>query len=196
MIVIIDNYDSFTYNLYQQVKKLTSSFEVRVFRNDEVSYIDVLEYNPKAIIISPGPGNPTATGICDALISNFVGPILGVCLGHQLIGQHFGAEIVRAPQPTHGKTSIINCSKVGLFWNAPDQIRVARYHSLIINPIKLPSCLGVTAEIDKIPMAIQHRTLPIFGVQFHPESFLTDWGDHLMNNFLNYVEDYSKTYNK
>ena len=190
MLLMIDNYDSFTYNLVQYLGELGS--DVQVFRNDQISVAEVERMKPDHIVISPGPCTPNEAGISIETIQRFSGkiPILGVCLGHQSIGQAFGGKVVRARQVMHGKTSLIRHRGVGVFRGLPDPIEATRYHSLIIAKESLPPCLEVTAwtetangEIDEI-MGIRHLEFVVEGVQFHPESILTQHGHHLLKNFL------------
>ena len=185
MLLLIDNYDSFTYNLFHYLGMLGASVEVR--RNDSLSVDDALAMNPAAIVISPGPCDPDRAGICLDLIAEAAGriPILGVCLGHQSIGQAFGGRVVRAPQPMHGKVSRITHNGRGIFADLPSPFTATRYHSLMVARDDLPSCLAVTAESeDGVIQGLAHRTLPIYGVQFHPESIATEHGHRLLANFL------------
>lgn len=184
MILLIDNYDSFVYNLARYLEELNC--ETLVLRND-VSIEDVASHDPAAIVISPGPCSPSAAGVSVELVRQLGStiPILGVCLGHQAIAAAFGGRIVRAPQPIHGQTSSIQHSAQGLFAGLPQPLQATRYHSLIVDESTLPSELEVTARTsDGIPMALQHQMLPVMGVQFHPESILTDSGHRLLWNFL------------
>ena|SRR3989338_4129031 len=186
MIVLIDNYDSFTFNLYQVLGELER--EVVVFKNDEISVSKVQELAPSHIVISPGPGIPEKAGICIELIQTFSGkiPILGVCLGHQAIGVAFGAKLKKAPQLFHGKTSMISHDSSLLFQDIPSPLSVMRYHSWMIDLETLPPFLRIHAKtVDDLPMALSHENHPTFGVQFHPESILTPWGKRLVANFLN-----------
>lgn len=183
MIVLIDNYDSFTYNLYQQIQSL--GHKTAVFPNDKITTAQIKKLKPTKIVISPGPGRPENSGICTKLITEFHKkiPILGVCLGHQLIGQIFGSKIIHAKNIFHGKTSKIIHQKQGIFKKIKSPFLAARYHSLIID--KLPENFHLTAWTKENEiMAIQHKQFPIYGIQFHPESFLTPEGTKLMNNFL------------
>ncbi len=184
MIVVIDNYDSFTYNLVQYFGELGG--EIEVFRNDKVTVDHIEATQPSHIVISPGPGTPLDAGISNRLIEimGSTTPILGVCLGHQCIGHVFGGEIVRAPRLMHGKTSEIHHQGDGLFAEIPNPFEATRYHSLIINR-PVPQCLEITArtDVDEI-MGVRHREYPIHGVQFHPESFLTQHGMQILRNFL------------
>lgn len=189
MLLIIDNYDSFTYNLYQYFCELGA--EVAVHRNDTLSVAQIAALQPSHLVISPGPGTPDSAGVSLAAIRHFAGkiPVLGVCLGHQAIGQAFGGEVVRARQVMHGKTSPIHHANLGVFSGLPNPFEATRYHSLIVARASLPDCLKVTAwteqsgEFDEI-MGLQHKTLAIQGVQFHPESILTPAGRDLLHNFI------------
>ncbi len=198
MYVLIDNYDSFTYNLVQYLEELGADVEVR--RNDVLSVSDVISMNPQAIIISPGPGVPAKSGICIDLVNNAANrklPVLGVCLGHQSIGEAFGGKIIRAATPMHGKVSLISHNKHPLFKNIPSPFDATRYHSLIIDRDSLPDCLEVTAETnDGTIMGCSHRDLPLHGVQFHPESIATKFGHTLLQNFINIVKNGPKTDNE
>ena len=185
MLLMIDNYDSFTYNLVQYFGEL--GHEVRVFRNDEISLEEVDRLGADRIVISPGPCTPSEAGISVALIQRFAGkiPILGVCLGHQSIGQAFGGRIVHAGQLMHGKTSDIRHKDAGVFHGLPNPLTATRYHSLVIEKKSLPACLELTAWTDDGEiMGVRHRDLPVEGVQFHPESILTEKGHELLANFL------------
>ncbi|MEO1767332.1 anthranilate synthase component II [Thiobacter aerophilum] len=185
MLLMIDNYDSFTYNLVQYFGELGQ--EVRVFRNDEIDLAGVAALAPDSIVISPGPCTPSEAGISVPLIQAFAGrvPILGVCLGHQAIGQAFGGRIVHAKQLMHGKTSLIHHKDVGVFRGLPNPLTATRYHSLVIERETLPDCLEITAwtDDDEI-MGVRHKSLPVEGVQFHPESILTEYGHEMLANFL------------
>lgn len=185
MVILIDNYDSFTYNLYQYLAEMEA--EVSVHRNDRISVGEVLGAEPEAIVISPGPCTPDDAGICCDLIAEAAGqvPLLGVCLGHQCVGQVFGGRIVGAPRLMHGKTSEILHDGRGLFQTIPDPFTAVRYHSLVIDPDSLPECLEVTArtEIGEV-MGVRHRQHLVEGVQFHPESIMTEHGKCLLANFL------------
>ncbi|MHB1415397.1 MAG: anthranilate synthase component II [Chloroflexota bacterium] len=186
MLLLIDNYDSFTYNLYQYLCELGTEVEVR--RNDQITVDQVESLAPERIVISPGPGTPTQAGVSSAVITTMAGrvPILGVCLGHQCIGEAFGGRIVRAAELVHGKTSLIYHSDKGVLRTLPSPFEATRYHSLIVDRETLPDCLEVTAETtDGLIMGVRHRTHPIEGVQFHPESILTVVGKDLLRNFLN-----------
>jgi len=184
-LLMIDNYDSFTYNLVQYFGELGA--EVLVHRNDEISLADMAALKPSHLVVSPGPCSPAEAGISVAAIQHFAGklPILGVCLGHQSIGAAFGGRIIRAQQLMHGKTSLIHTTQQGVFADLPKDFTVNRYHSLAIEPSTCPSDLEVTAWTDDGEiMGVRHRSLPIEGVQFHPESILTEHGHALLNNFL------------
>ena len=191
MLLMIDNYDSFTYNLVQYFGELGE--KVKVFRNDKVTLRGIEKLNPGQIVISPGPGRPDDAGISKYLIQTFKGryPILGVCLGHQCIGEVFGAEIVRARRIMHGKTSRIIHTGKNIFKGLPDRFEATRYHSLIIEKDSLPDCLEITASTDHDEiMAITHKEYFIEGIQFHPESILTRPGKDLLKNFLDMSEKF------
>lgn len=190
MLLMIDNYDSFTYNVVQYLGELGA--DVQVHRNDEITIEQIKALNPEKIVISPGPCTPNEAGISMDVIETFAGkrPILGICLGHQSIGQVFGANIVRAEQVMHGKTSMIHHSDAGVFEGLTNPFEATRYHSLVICKNHIPDCLEVTAwtenqdgSMEEI-MGVRHRTLDIEGVQFHPESILTEHGHDLLKNFL------------
>ncbi len=184
-LLMIDNYDSFTYNLVQYFGELGA--EVLVHRNDEISLAEIAALKPSHLVVSPGPCSPAEAGISVAAIQHFAGklPILGVCLGHQSIGAAFGGRIIRAQQLMHGKTSLIHTTQQGVFADLPKDFTVNRYHSLAIERSTCPSELEVTAWTeDGEIMGVRHRSLPIEGVQFHPESILTEHGHALLNNFL------------
>ena len=186
MILVIDNYDSFTYNLVQYIGEL--GYEVVVKRNDEITCEEANALNPEKIVISPGPCTPLEAGISVEIIKKIEKPILGVCLGHQAIGVAFGGEIIKANEPIHGKLSLINHSEKGVFKDINNPYSVVRYHSLIVNPENLPHELEITAtlvEDENMIMGLSHKTKPIVGVQFHPESIDTKIGKKLINNFLN-----------
>ena len=186
MLLMIDNYDSFTYNLVQYFGELGQA--VQVFRNDEISLTQITTLKPDHLVISPGPCTPNEAGISVSAIKQFAGqiPILGVCLGHQSIGQAFGGKIVRAQQLMHGKTSEIHHTQVGVFAGLPDPFTATRYHSLVIERASLPACLEITAWTDDGEiMGVRHKTLAVEGVQFHPESILTEHGHAMLKNFLN-----------
>ncbi len=189
MILMLDNYDSFTYNVVQYLRELGA--EVDVFRNDELSVTQILEMNPEKIVISPGPCTPNEAGISLQAVEYFAGklPILGICLGHQSIGQAFGGKVVRAREVMHGKTSPIHHNNSGVFVNLPNPFDATRYHSLVVEQETLPDCFEVTAwtkkdgKMDEI-MGFKHTAFDIQGVQFHPESIMTRVGHDLLNNFL------------
>lgn len=185
MLLMIDNYDSFTYNLVQYFGELGQ--EVKVFRNDEIDLQQIEALQPKYLVISPGPCTPNEAGVSVPAIRHFAGklPIMGVCLGHQGIGQAFGGRIVHAKQLMHGKVSPVKHRDVGMFRGLPNPVTCTRYHSLVIERETLPDCLDVTAWTDDGEiMGVRHKTLPIEGVQFHPESILTDHGHAMLDNFL------------
>ena len=185
MIVVIDNYDSFTYNLVHYIGEHEK--DIQVIRNDEMSAKEVLNLNPKKIIISPGPCTPSEAGISIDLIKRSSAPLLGVCLGHQAIGAAFGGNVIKAPDIYHGKTSNVIHNKSGVFNGINSPYKVVRYHSLIVEKSSLPNELLVTATLednDEVIMALEHKTRPIYGVQFHPESIDTDNGKKLIENFL------------
>jgi anthranilate synthase component 2 len=185
MVLLIDNYDSFTYNLYQYIGEFYPDIEV--VRNDEVTVAEVLNSGAKRIVLSPGPGRPEDAGICVELIRKLQGrvPLLGICLGHQAIGYAYGAKIVRAGKVVHGKTSMIIHSGQGVFNGLRNPIRATRYHSLVIEKESLPEELEITARTpDGTIMGIKHKRLPVYGVQFHPESVLTEGGRQILRNFL------------
>ena len=185
MILLIDNYDSFTFNLFQYMAE--EGFKVKVYRNDKVTLKKIESIGPKAIVLSPGPGNPNDAGISLELVKNFHQhfPMLGICLGHQTIAQSFGAKIIRAQKIMHGKISPIYHKGKGLFKGTPNPFEVVRYHSLIVQKEGLPSCLEVTSETKEgVIMGIRHIRYPLEGLQFHPESIKTDFGKKLLINFL------------
>lgn len=186
MLLVIDNYDSFTFNLVQYLGELGQ--EISVYRNDALSLQEIEAMRPEGIILSPGPCSPNEAGICLELVANFAGkvPILGVCLGHQAIGQALGGEVVRAPRLMHGKTSMIQHDGKTIFSGLKNPFQATRYHSLILKKETLPSCLEISAETDQGEvMAIRHRSFFVEGVQFHPESILTEGGKTLLKNFIN-----------
>jgi len=194
MILMIDNYDSFTYNIVQYLGELGA--QVRVVRNDQISVNDIHELAPAKIVISPGPCTPNEAGISLEVIKTFAGkiPILGICLGHQSIGQAFGGDIIRATQVMHGKTSSIYHDGKGIFAELPNPFRATRYHSLVVSQTTLPDCLEVTAWTDSDDqdyeiMGLRHKSMDIEGVQFHPESIMTQAGHQLLDNFLNRTTD-------
>ncbi|MDE1174255.1 MAG: aminodeoxychorismate/anthranilate synthase component II [Parvibaculaceae bacterium] len=186
MLLLIDNYDSFTYNLVHYLGELGAMAEVH--RNDRISVNEALAKKPEAIVISPGPCDPDRAGICLALIEAAAAhkiPLLGVCLGHQAIGQQFGGRVIRANELMHGKTSAVHHTGKGIFRNLPSPLEVTRYHSLIVERASLPETLEITAQTqDGVIMGLQHKTLPIHGVQFHPESIASEHGHDLLRNFL------------
>ncbi len=185
MLLMIDNYDSFTYNLVQYLGELGE--DVRVARNDEITIEEVVSMAPARVVLSPGPCTPNEAGITLGLVSALAGrvPVLGVCLGHQAIGQAFGGKIVRAKQVMHGKTSQIEHAGKGVFRDLPEGFVATRYHSLVIDPASLPECLEVTARSeDGEIMGVRHKQHSVEGVQFHPEAILTEHGHHLLKNFL------------
>jgi len=185
MLAMIDNYDSFTYNLVQYLGELGQV--IKVFRNDQVTVDEVEAISPKRIVISPGPCTPLEAGVSNEIIRRFAGrvPLLGVCLGHQCIGHVFGGEIVTAPRLMHGKTSMIRHDGKTIYQGLPNPFEATRYHSLIIKRETMPGCLEVTAETDQGEiMGVRHREHPVEGVQFHPESILTQAGKDLLRNFL------------
>jgi anthranilate synthase component 2 len=185
MLLMIDNYDSFTYNLVQYFGELGE--DVAVFRNDEITPDEIIKLEPSFIVISPGPCTPAEAGVSISLIERYCEkiPILGVCLGHQSIGQAFGGKIIHAKQLMHGKTTLISHNDTGVFHNLPNPFTATRYHSLAIEEKSLPDCLEITARAeDGEIMGVRHKDLAIQGVQFHPESFLTEHGHKLLKNFL------------
>jgi anthranilate synthase component II len=185
MLLVIDNFDSFTYNLVQYLGELGA--EPQVFRNDAITLDEIERADYSGIVISPGPGTPSEAGISIALIQRFAGkiPILGVCLGHQAIGEAFGGKIVRAPRPVHGKSCRLSHRGVGVFEGLDHEVEVARYHSLVVDRASLPDVLEVTAETsDGIIMGLRHREFEVEGVQFHPESILTKAGKQMLTTFL------------
>jgi anthranilate synthase component 2 len=190
MVVVIDNYDSFTYNLVQRLGEIDSQVDVRVFRNDEISLPDIERLGPSRILISPGPCTPSEAGISVECVKHFAGrvPLLGVCLGHQSIGQAFGGTIVRAPELMHGKTDRISHDNQGLFLGIANPFVATRYHSLVIDPPTVPECLTISAWTDtggvRQIMGVRHRKFLLEGWQFHPESFLTQPGVELLRRFL------------
>jgi len=190
--LVIDNYDSFTYNLVHFLGELGADITVR--RNDKITLDEIASMAPEAIVLSPGPCTPNEAGVCLSLIDRFKAqtPILGVCLGHQAIGQAMGGDVVRAPNLVHGKTSRINHIGKGLFRGLNDGFEATRYHSLIVQEDTLPEVLEVTASTeDGLIMGMQHRTLPVHGVQFHPESIASENGHALLQNFLNLARDFN-----
>lgn len=190
-VIIIDNYDSFVYNICDYIGRLDRA-RIEVYRNDAVSVDEIVSMEPDGIIISPGPGNPDEAGISVDLIKKTAGsiPLLGVCLGHQCLGAAFGGRIIRAQRILHGKTSMIYHEDSRLFKNIKSPFSATRYHSLIIDKSAIPDILKITAHTDKDEvMGIEHRQLPLYGVQFHPESILTDEGLKLIENFIDIVGD-------
>lgn len=191
-VLVIDNYDSFVYNLVQYLGELGA--EPIVHRHDAITLNDAIALDPDGILISPGPGNPDSAGISNDAILHFTGkkPVLGVCLGHQCLGQVYGGNVVRAPEIMHGKTSLITHTGTGVFTGLPQPLEATRYHSLVVERDSVPDILEITAETaDGIVMGLRHREAPTEGVQFHPESILTSAGHDLVGNFLTQVENYS-----
>jgi anthranilate synthase component 2 len=191
--LVIDNYDSFTYNLVHLLGELGADIVVR--RNDKIGLDEIAEMSPEAIVLSPGPCTPTEAGVCLDVIGRFQAhtPILGVCLGHQAIGQAMGGDVIRAPHLVHGKTSKINHTGKGVFRGLNAGFEATRYHSLIVSQETLPSNLEVTATTDDgLIMGMQHKTLPVHGVQFHPESIASENGHALLQNFLNIARDFNQ----
>ncbi|MEW6129726.1 MAG: aminodeoxychorismate/anthranilate synthase component II [Acidobacteriota bacterium] len=185
MILVIDNYDSFTYNLVQYLGEMGQ--DVQVYRNDEITLQQIAQLKPDKMVISPGPGTPDSAGITLSLIKEFAGkiPILGVCLGHQSIGQVFGGKVIRAPYLMHGKISEICHDNQTIFRGLPYRFKATRYHSLIVDKDSVPDCLEVSATTpDGIVMGLRHKKFPVEGVQFHPESIMTDHGKRLLENFV------------
>jgi len=189
MIILIDNYDSFTFNLYHYIIESSEKYDkedIMVVRNDKISKSKIKELNPDAIILSPGPCTPREAGISIDIVQEFKGkiPILGICLGHQTIGEAFGGKIIKT-EPMHGKISNIYHNNTGIFHNIPSPFKSTRYHSLIIEDKSLPECFNITAKTeDGIIMAIQHKEFNIHGLQFHPESIASEYGHDLIKNFL------------
>ncbi|APF22185.1 anthranilate synthase component II [Clostridium butyricum] len=185
MILLIDNYDSFTYNLYQYIGEFA---EVKVVRNDEITINEIIELNPKGIVISPGPGTPDDAGISIDVVQKLGAryPILGICLGHQSIAQAYGGKIIRADEICHGKTSKISVKGKLIFEGIPRKMDVMRYHSLIVDNMSLPECLDVIGSTvdDNIIMAVKHKEHDVYGLQFHPESIYTPKGKHIISNFV------------
>jgi anthranilate synthase component II len=185
MFILIDNYDSFTYNLFHYLGELGARLEVH--RNDKITVDAVMAKHPQGIILSPGPCTPDTAGICLDLIKRAAGkvPIFGVCLGHQAIGQVYGGDVVRAPKPMHGKLSKVHHTAKGVFRDVPNDFNATRYHSLTIDPPSFPEALEITAQSeDGVIQGLQHKTLPIYGVQFHPESIASEHGHKILGNFL------------
>jgi len=192
MILLIDNYDSFTWNLYHYLGELGADTEV--IRNDAVTAADAIAMKPEAIVLSPGPCTPNEAGICLELVEKAAGkiPLLGVCLGHQSIGQAFGGKVVRAQQLMHGKLSEVTTTGKGLFEGLPQTFRATRYHSLVVERGSLPDCLEITASTGDVVMGLQHRDLNIHGVQFHPESIASEHGHAILRNFLKLADAYKE----
>ena len=185
MLLMIDNYDSFTYNLVQYFGELGA--DIQVFRNDEITLNQIEDLSPSHICISPGPCSPSQAGISIPAIQHFAGkvPILGVCLGHQAIGEAFGGSVIRAKRVMHGKVDIVHTKRRGVFQGLPAEFQVTRYHSLAISLDTLPDCLEITAVTDDDEiMGVRHKTMAVEGVQFHPESILSEYGHELLNNFI------------
>lgn len=189
MIILIDNYDSFTYNLVQYLGDLGQ--DVAVHRNDKISVDEVVKAAPAGIVISPGPSDPDHAGICMNLIARAANeniPLFGVCLGMQAMGQVFGGHVIRAPAPMHGKVSAVTHGGESVFKGLPSPFNATRYHSLIVEKATLPACLAVTAETDDgLIMGLMHKDAPIHGVQFHPESIATDYGHQMLKNFIDII---------
>jgi anthranilate synthase/aminodeoxychorismate synthase-like glutamine amidotransferase len=191
MLLLLDNYDSFTYNLYQYLAELGA--DVTVIRNDKITIPEIQEMAPSGIVISPGPCTPSEAGISNDVIRHFGPklPVLGVCLGHQCIGEAYGATVDRAGEIRHGKTSMIHHDGAGVFAGLPDPFEAIRYHSLVIYPETLPDCLEITARTGNgLIMGVRHKEYPVEGVQFHPESIMTAVGHDLLRNYLNRVDAY------
>ena len=197
MILLIDNYDSFVYNIARYVGKLGRAR--RVVRNDSIMVDEIRDLNPDAIILSPGPCTPREAGVCLSLIREFHReiPILGVCLGHQCIGEVFGGRTVRAEKPMHGKTSLIIHNGAGLFMGIPDPVEAARYHSLIVDlPANSELQVGARVEGERTIMALHHPAWPVYGVQFHPESVMTSYGVDMMRNFLTVADEWNERHRR
>lgn len=193
MLLMIDNYDSFVYNLVRYIKELEEDIEI--YRNDKITIEDIKKGNFEGIIISPGPKDPTKAGICLDIINEFKGqvPILGICLGHQCIGHYFGGVIEKGEYPIHGKISSINHNNKGIFKDIKNPLNVTRYHSLVVSNNKLPNDLEVTATTaDGTIMGIAHKVYPIYGVQFHPEAELTENGHEILKNFIMECRNFEK----
>ena len=199
MILVLDNYDSFTYNLVQRLGEIDHGIDIRVIRNDKITIDEIRCLNPARILISPGPCSPSEAGISVPIVEQLAGefPILGVCLGHQSIGQALGGRIVRAPELMHGKTDRISHDNCGLFAGLPNPFVATRYHSLVIDPPSLPAELEVSAWVDgshgRQIMGVRHRKFPIEGWQFHPESFLTEPGIELLTRFLRWEVPHARS---
>jgi len=192
VILVIDNYDSFTYNLVQYLSLIDT---VQTYRNDEIQWEEVKDMRPEGIVISPGPGTPDESGVSKEIIRSLAGiiPILGVCLGHQAIAEVFGGRVVRGEVPFHGKTSEIYHHGEGVLEGLPSPFRATRYHSLVVERPSLPEELKVVATtLDGTIMAIQHKSLPVYGVQFHPESIMTDYGEKVLRNFHKIAKEHLK----
>ena len=192
MLLMIDNYDSFTYNLYQYLSELGA--EVVTYRNDKITLEEIEDLAPQGIVISPGPSTPLQAGISNDVIRHFGPklPTLGVCLGHQCVGHVYGAKVDRAGEIRHGKTSMIHHNGAGVLSGLPQPFEAIRYHSLVVYPETVPDCLEVTAWTENgLIMGLRHKEYPVEAVQFHPESIMTPDGKHLLQNFLNRVEEYS-----
>jgi len=190
MILLLDNYDSFTYNIYQYMSELGA--EVKVIRNDKISLSEIKDLNPEKIVVSPGPCTPQKAGISNDVIKTFGQniPVLGVCLGHQCIGESFGAIVMGAGEIMHGKTSLIHHDGKGVFLGIPSPFMAIRYHSLVIQNETLPDELEISAWTDNgIIMGVRHKSLPVEGIQFHPESIMTEYGKELLSNFLKIKKD-------
>ena len=196
MLLMIDNYDSFTYNLYQYLSELGA--EVVTYRNDKITLEEIEDLAPQGIVISPGPSTPLQAGISNDVIRHFGPklPTLGVCLGHQCVGHVYGAKVDRAGEIRHGKTSMIHHNGAGVLSGLPQPFEAIRYHSLVVYPETVPDCLEVTAWTDNgLIMGLRHKEYPVEAVQFHPESIMTPDGKHLLQNFLDRVEEYSTMQN-
>jgi anthranilate synthase component II len=190
MLLMIDNYDSFTYNLVQYFGEL--GVEVKTVRNDQITVEGIEDLKPSRLVLSPGPCTPNEAGVCLEALRHFAGklPILGVCLGHQAIGAAFGGKVVRASVPMHGKTSRLRHQSKGVFGGLPQDFDVVRYHSLVVERESLPAALEITAEVDNGEiMGLRHKSLPVEGVQFHPESILSEHGHAMLRNFLNHYPE-------
>lgn len=191
MILMIDNYDSFVYNLVRYFEELGE--EVLVYRNDKITIKDIENMNIEGIVISPGPKSPKEAGLSLEIIDKFKGklPILGICLGHQCIGHYFNAEVIKGKEPVHGKMFYINHDNKDLFKDVKNPLRVTRYHSLIVDKNDFPNELEITSETeDNVIMGIKHKSLPIYGVQFHPEAEMTEEGHKILNNFINITKSF------
>ena len=196
MILLIDNYDSFTYNLYQYLSEFT---KIKVVRNDEVTLDEIKNMDISGIVISPGPGTPDESGICIDVIKEFGGklPILGICLGHQCIGHYFNAVVKKGSEPVHGKIFNITHNNKGIFKEVKNPLRVTRYHSLIVDKGNFPENLEIISETeDNIIMGIKHKEYPIYGVQFHPEAEMTEEGHKILDNFIKITKEFSTKGNK